>query len=191
MNIRFKGLLIAMLCVVISLSVVNISSAHHYSGRRWAGNTVTYYIGGGGFSMPIAWIPEIQAAAEQWTYISISSFSIIEVSPVSAAANFGSKYFSSDSDPNNNSWHGEAYSLGNPTIWAASAYINRDYTWYTSGGNLPDVRSLALHEMGHWINYNDIYGSTCPSSTLMCWVSSSIRRSFSNADRDELAAAYP
>jgi uncharacterized protein YhbP (UPF0306 family) len=55
--------------------------------------------------------------------------------------------------------------IGQASIWYSGSTIietdivfNNSLSWNTSGG--VDIESIALHEMGHWLNLRDLYGSS-------------------------------
>lgn len=172
---------------LLALFTVQLTHAHLFT-KRWQGNIVYWYIGGGGGTVPSAWASEYRTAASTWISAP-GSFGLAEVSPTSALANFGAKNFSTDpSLPN--SWYGAAYTFedsSNTYIVAASAYLNKDYTWYTDGSTFPDVQMVALHEMGHWVHFKD--DCSLPESVICA--QTSIRRALSADDKSDLSAAYP
>ena len=173
--------------IALSLVTVNVVYAHLYSGYRWQSSSVLWYIGGGNAPIPSSWHSPFRAAASTWTSAP-GSFALSEVSPVNALANLGAKYFSQDPNiPDAAHGFSFAYTQGGYIV-AASSYLNRDYTnWVTNGSAFPDVRTVATHELGHWVRYID----SCSAPTSIMCAQAVVKWNLTAHDKNELVAVYP
>lgn len=187
---RFKrqsALMAILIALALSLAVVGVVYAHLFSGYRWQYSTVMWYIGGGSTSVPSSWYAQYRAAANTWTNAP-GSFALVEVSPLQAQANLGAKYFTQDPNiPDSEYGWARVWPSGGYLV-AASAWLNRDYTnWVTDGSRFPDVRTVAIHELGHWVSFIDTCGET---ASVMCG-NSRVKWNLTNHTKSDLQAVYP
>lgn len=176
----------ALSIVVIALLVAaSTAYAHLYSGSKWQYSTVMWYIGGGD-GVPASWYDQYRAAASTWTSAP-GSFALSEVSPPQAQGNFGAEFFSTDPELPDE-WYGATrpFTAGGFVV-AATSYLNRDYSWSTDGSSFPDVRTVAIHEFGHWVTFID--SCQLPAS-VMC-PNSQVKQALTQDDKNDLAAVYP
>jgi hypothetical protein len=171
-----------MLCVLL----VQIAYAHLYSGYKWQYSTVTWYIGGGE-GVPSSWYSQYRSAASTWTNAP-GSFALNEVSPPQAQGNLGAKRFSRDPNLPDLAYGASYIYYGGGYVIAASSYLNTDYTsWKTDGSSFPDVRTVAIHEFGHWVRFID---SCSLSASVMC-ANGQVKWSLTTDDKNDLKAVYP
>lgn len=174
--------------IAIALLLVNVGIvyAHLYGGYRWQANTVQWYIGGGGTTVPSGWYSQYRASASTWSNAA-GSFTLSETSPTIAQANLGAKYFSQDPNiPDGAHGFTFGYTQGGYLV-GASTYLNRDYTWVTNGSSFPDVRTVATHELGHWVYYID----SCAAPTSVMCAQAVVKWNLTAHDQNELVEVYP
>lgn len=188
MRLNRQHVLAISVALALLLTVVGTAYAHLYSGHRWQYSTVMWYIGGGSTSVPASWQPEYRAAASTWTNAP-GSFALSEVSPPQAQANLGAKYFSQDPNIPDGlyGWTGVWHDGNNVYVIAASSYLNRDYVWVTNGSSFPDVRTVAIHELGHWVEFKD---SCSKPASVMCG-NKQVKWNLTADDKSDLQAVYP
>jgi hypothetical protein len=79
--------------------------------------------------------------------------------------------------------------VGNNMI-EADIVFNDNYNWSKDGSQY-DVQSIALHELGHWLNLRDLYGGL-DSDKIMYGISYSgaIKRTLTNSETDGIKYIY-
>lgn len=138
----------------------NIIITFGYGGVYWNTNDVRYYINenepnitGEGDAL--------QSAAHTWTHTGGADFNFTYIGPHSATG-------SSFNGKNEMLWAplGPTAAIAVATTWFNGNMIaetdirfNSDYAWGIGVGSFYDVETIALHELGHWLNLNDVYGS--------------------------------
>jgi len=131
-----------------------------YGGIQWPRNRCAYYVAALGHT---DWKSAVDAAAATWTAGSNGRFQFVDQGTTSSS--------NTDADDGRNvvSW---GYGLPGDVIAAAwtstigrailetDIMFNADYPWSTNGAaRTMDVQTIALHELGHWLNLRDLYGS--------------------------------
>jgi len=147
-----KTLFITLSLVIITISfLISASTVFAYSyttGKHWESGETFYDHS----SLPSDWQSEINAAAWTWDN-SASSFNFYYDS-------------SSENDIVCEEW-GQGYVPawaptipdGNNHIIEARITFNTSYPYSTDRGWLTlDVQTIALHELGHWLVLDDLYG---------------------------------
>lgn len=168
----------------------NFNITFSYGGVKWSGNSPlvplrinenTNDITGEG--------NEVISAASTWT---------------NAGANFGFSYdgtttvTDATSDGKNQIlWGTTSGSLATAYYWfvgnnlvEADIVFNDSYNWSKDGSQY-DVQSVALHELGHWLNLRDLYGSL-DSDKIMYGISNSgsIKQTLTNSETDGIKYIY-
>ena len=178
---NLKNLAVKMFCPqIMFLIVLHVGAlflgatgvwAYSYSGNRWSGTSVNYYINSS-FASSVR--TSMRSADATWD-----------------AAGSGSPfrfYYQSTTSRNPNVWAGSCdahndvgyYNNGNTGVPAAtytdssgsgSTIVENDttfntyYSWSTSGASGSfDVRSVMTHEFGHWLRLLDLWSSGSPSN---------------------------
>lgn len=76
------------------------------------------------------------------------------------------------------------------TLFECDIVFNDSYTWSKNGSNY-DVQTTALHELGHWLNLRDLYGSADYEKTMYgIGYSGEIKRSLSQSDIEGIKWIY-
>lgn len=153
------GLATGLLVVFTSIST---AYAHLYSGNKWGNAFVTWGVGSG---VPNStWSSQMRVAADTWTNAP-GSFTLSQTSPSVANGVFGAKSFASDPNiPDGIPGITMAY-ITSGRIFSASSNLNTDLSWSTNSTSFPDVRTVTLHEFGHWIRFID---SCSAAESVMC-----------------------
>jgi len=59
------------------------------------------------------------------------------------------------------------YSYSGSTLTDCDTVFNTYYSWSTSGqAGYYDVQNIATHELGHWLQLNDLYGGGDTEKTM-------------------------
>jgi len=168
----------------------NFDITFSYGGVKWSGaspliplriNENTNDITGEG--------NEVITAASTWT---------------NAGANFGFYYDGTTTNTDATSdgknqilWGTTSGSLATAYYWyvgnnlvEADIVFNDGYNWSKDGSQY-DVQSIALHELGHWLNLRDLYGGL-DSDKIMYGISysSAIKRTLTNSETDGIKYIY-
>mgnify|MGYP005851831291 CR=1 FL=1 len=134
-----------MISVLLSTLIISLPvSAYSYSGIHWGVNTVYYDIS----SLPADWQTDIMMAASTWN-----------------AAGSDFRLYPSSTSNNDviRRWEQYNYDLAWSIVSASNNIITDcdmifnlryGYTFFTSGTAPYRVRSVALHELGHWLMLN-------------------------------------
>jgi 5-hydroxyisourate hydrolase-like protein (transthyretin family) len=174
-----------------------------YGGVKWSGSNpvVQYYVNPNSTDASGS-LNAVKAAASAWSNVSGSSFSF------DYAGSTGST--------------GYGYNSRNEILWArlnssgiiaravywfsganmveADIEFNTYFSWSSSGTAVSgkmDVQSIALHEMGHWLNLRDLYGNlsgypTDTSKTMYGFGSTgSPKTALSSEDQQGIRWIYP
>lgn len=138
-----------------------------YGGVKWAGDapTIDFYINP---NTPDCTDEEmaVQEAAATWTAVSNKDFRF-NYAGATDSTGYG------ENGVNEVLWRDLGtigtlahamvwYDEGTGIIYETDIEFNDNYTWSTAttlGEGQHDVESIALHEMGHWLNLRDLYGN--------------------------------
>jgi putative cell wall-binding protein len=154
-----------------------------YGGIKWASPLVGYVLNANCNDPGVAEETLFDAAAATWSTESNFLFADMGASTATSYSKNGS---------NEVFWSETA--LGGSTLAAAGIWFtgteieevdvafNDTYTWGTGGGTY-DVQSIALHELGHWLNLRDLYGSGDTARTMYGYGSpTAVKRSLGPGD---------
>jgi hypothetical protein len=172
-NIAFS-MAAAIIAVLATTSVVY---AHLWSGNKWGSSQTSYHLN-------TPWNSSITAAGTTWNNAP-GSFALAPTGNTAVPGYVTTKDFRTDPNLPDN-WTGATALSGAPTITRATTYLNSALTWYTNG-NWPDVQTVALHEFGHWVEFND---SCTVTASVMC-ATGTVKRSLNSHDTTEVQAVYP
>jgi hypothetical protein len=179
---RRTGVLFVMLMIVYVLIASTPVSAYSYSGYKWLGTSTSYTWGS---SIPSDWKSLVNDAANAWNTA-------------------GSKFRFSESSWTLNKIYktklGTAGPIAQATTWSllkiiylAKIDFNSDYTWSTSGqSGSYDVQNIATHELGHWLQLNDLYGGSDSEKTMYGYASKgeTKKRSLETDDKNGIKYIY-
>jgi hypothetical protein len=133
---------------------------YSYGGLQWPKNKCQYRVNGSGNA---DWEAAVRQAAATWTAVGAGGFSFIDggqapsgiTAPVQNGYNDISWAPLSDASVIASAW---TYDIGR-AIMETDIVFNTVFQWSTSGGATEmDVETIALHELGHWLNLRDLYG---------------------------------
>ncbi len=142
-----------------------------YGGCKWPGDnpSVSYRINPN-TSDSADEAAAVQSAAGTWNAVSNKSFSFVYAGTTSATSS-GYDGVNEVLWANLGSTSGilarTTYWYIDETIVETDLVFNDYYTWETSSGYNFDIQSVALHELGHFLNLRDLYGAVdgYPSDT--------------------------
>jgi hypothetical protein len=130
-----------------------------YGGVRWASAGCNFEINASGTGVPNA-VTMVRSAASTWNAASAFQFSYAGSSSGSSVARDGHNLIL---------WSSSLVPSGviavTMTWWQGSTIVeddlcfNSNYRWGDGSGGTMDVQTVALHEMGHWLQLLDLYGS--------------------------------
>ncbi len=193
------GLVVA-LGIWAALSGSNAQATHYYGGNRWLGWSVDWCFGN---SLPSSWQTQYRSAADTWNG-SPSRFSLnwYTGSACTGVLNSAgsSNTFTENGWPNDPGMTINAYDQ-NGYIIRKRSWLNTDFAWSTTmaeGSSMGsstnkcspscDVKTIILHEFGHWVRFTHGGCDVSPKST-MC-VDWKVRRSINSHDSSSLVAIY-
>jgi hypothetical protein len=173
----------------------NFKVTFSYGLKKWSGHSLSYRINENLGSIEGEG-QAIQNAATTWN---------------SAGGNFQYNFAGTHTNinPTSNSFNDIAWgplsdntTIGEASIWSSGTTIvecditfNSNLSW-NAGSNSHDIQTIALHELGHWLNLRDIYGNindgVYDTGKVMYGFSSlgDVKRSLSNYDADGLVWIY-
>ncbi|MBI2853863.1 MAG: matrixin family metalloprotease [Chloroflexi bacterium] len=177
----------------LSLSDV-VTPSYLYSGHKWPGAspTVSYRVNP---NTPDSSGEEgaVKAAAATWTAVKGKNFALSYAGSTSATA-------SSLNGTNEVMWRnlGAVDTLAVATHWywittglivEADIEFNEYYSW---AAGAYDIQSVALHELGHWLNLKDLYNSSDAAKVMYGYYSrGSIKRALHSDDIAGIRHIYP
>ena len=129
-----------------------------YGGIRWAGTSCPFSV-----NPNTADTAEerslVGAAASVWSAASAFRFNDAGTTTATTASrNSANEIFWSNTMQSG--ILGTAYSwYSGSSLLETDISFNDSYTWSTGSSGTYDIESIALHEMGHWLNLRDLYGS--------------------------------
>jgi hypothetical protein len=174
-----------------------------YGGAKWSGSNpvVQYYVNPNSADASGS-LNAVKAAASAWSSVSGSSFSF------NYAGSTGSTGYGYNSRneimwtrlDSSNIIARTIYWYSGTNIVEADVEFNTYFSWSSSGTAVSgkmDVQSIALHEMGHWLNLRDLYGNlsgypTDTSKTMYGFGSTgSPKTALSSEDQQGIRWIYP
>ena len=168
------------LAIITSFLLPFTSRAYIYSGYRWATNGTT--VDSGDLSWPWAWISPLAASMSTWNNAgSAFSFSVGN----------GHKFTVGTTNPS--SVATTFYYVSGSNLVNANTVFNQNFSFSTTGEyNKYDVRSIATHELGHWLQLSDLYGSGDSLKTMYGYVDvgETIKRSLETDDINGIQYIY-
>lgn len=177
---RYKGVLMGVL--LLSIFLVNTAPpalAYSYPGYKWQQGYAYYSIDS---TVPSSWSTSISNAKTSWN-------------------NAGSSFRFYTGTTNNKLYYAGLGSTG-PTavtytyksgssITKNEVYFNNDKSWSTTGqSGLFDVESVAVHEFGHWLHFDDQYTDSVPVNYGYL-NAGQVKRSLTSDDINGIRYIYP
>jgi len=135
-------------------------AAHSVSSNKWATTSTEVDVSG----WPSEWISTLSAAMSEWNNAGANwrftagntghQFKALNLFELDGSLAFARVCINSDSPSC-------AYSYPSNPITDADAVVNTYYDWSTTGEpNKYDLQSTITHELGHWLQLNDLYGQS-------------------------------
>ena len=164
-----------------------------YGGEYWSSPRVTYYVNTSGIDSTLR-ESLVDAGTATWNAAG-SGFTFVDRGATSATISQDGK--------NVISW---AWGLPDGVIaqsssWSRGGYIaeadirySNDFAWGDGapGSNTMDIQSIAMHEVGHWLTLNDLYGPGDTDKVMYGFGSEEIvKRSLTQGDIDGIKWIYP
>ena len=153
-----------------------------YGGVRWAGTSCSFKVNPNTADTPDE-RSLVGAGASVWNAASAFKFNDAGTSSAtSASMNSANEIFWSNSMATG--------ILGTAYYWYSGSNVletdisfNDSYTWSTGSTGTYDIQSIAMHELGHWLNLRDLYGSGDSAKIMYGFGSSGTqKRALSPAD---------
>ena len=185
----------ALLCACTGDAYGYTVSTYNGHEIKWPAPSADYYINPSGF--PAAAPQAIQAALQTWTDVATSSFSFVyqgETSSTAYGVSDGTNLicFGSLSGGStlalNTFWF-----TAQGTLLDSDIKFNSKFAWATDGSaGAYDVQTVVLHELGHALSLEDLYGAGDTAKVMYGYVSAgSIKRALSQDDKDGITYLYP
>jgi Matrixin/IPT/TIG domain len=172
----------------------NFRVTYSYGGGKWPGTGLTYKVNPNTADTTDE-SAAVQAAANSWN---------------AAGANFTLTYggLSTVTGLVEDGENSIIWATGFPpgvigmawTIWGADPHVilendiefNDDFTWGTDGSSTKmDIQTIAVHELGHWLQLLDVYGSTDSGKIMYGYGSvGGIKRTLATDDTDGIRGIY-
>lgn len=158
------------------------------SGASWSSNTTNYWTYNS--SIPTSWRSAITAAANTWTNVSSSAFTLANNDPFAPSNGNDVRVGLLDSG---------YVALTN--VYASPTQISKTITTFNSSKTFStngsfgayDVRDIATHEFGHWVFLADQSSSSCSTSTMKIpvYTGETFRRTLDTPDINGVSWQYP
>ena len=182
------------------------ASAYVYKNRKWAGNEVPFHVNinsqsaGGANGSADEFRQAIIAAADVWSNVAGADWSLVYAGET-AHTDVG--YDQSNDivfvDKGMEDENGDYQPLGVAQVWyigseimEADIWVNDGYAWDATGDpdrDEPDLQSLAVHELGHWISLGHDGSSAAVMYAYLTL--GTTKRVLSNTDIEGVEFVYP
>jgi hypothetical protein len=182
------------------------AAAYVYKNRKWAGNEVPFHVNtnsqhaGGANGSADEFRQAIIAAADVWSNVAGADWSLVYAGET-AHTDVG--YDQSNDivfvDKGMEDENGDYQPLGVAQVWyigseimEADIWVNDGYAWDVTGDpdrDEPDLQSLAVHELGHWISLGHDGSSAAVMYAYLTL--GTTKRVLNNTDVEGVAFVYP
>ena len=164
---------------------------------RWPATSAGFYINPAG--APSTGLPAIRAAMQTWTDVATSNFSFAYRGQTASASYghndgvnmvcfgvLGAGYESTLSL--NTFW----FNSQTGRLLDSDIKFNTEFAWATDGSpGAFDVQTIALHELGHALALDDLYGSADTAKAMYAYCNEGeIKRSLTQDDKDGITYIY-
>lgn len=185
--LRSSSLRIGLILLASFVGGAGSSWAYSYSGYKWSGTSVTYYVDA---SLPAATVTAIKSSDATWD--AAGSKFRFSYGGTKSVCDGTSQVFSYDG--------GSTGSVGVTSVYASGSTVTMIYTNLNShysltvGGSATsyDIQNTMTHEFGHWLVLADLYSAGSSSYTMYYTESKgeTKKRSLESDDKNGIKAIY-
>lgn len=158
------------------------------SGASWSGNSASYWTNNS--TIPTGWRTAISSAANTWTNVSTSAFTLSNTDPFQPSNGNDVRVGTID-----NAYVALTSVYASPTLITKTILTFSNNKTFATNGSIGayDVQDIATHEFGHWVFLADQGSSSCSASTMKTpvYYGETFRRSLDTSDINGVSWQYP